>query len=121
MIDIETLTFIEVKANRVTVRQHKGDLLSLMINTRLPVAIAVPRYRVYIETDQIDDNGIVVEFYTLGSARGKVWIEPAKKSLEADIENKLKPLMQNITLLRENADDYRKEGRGKSREEGKNL
>jgi hypothetical protein len=121
MIDIETLTFIEVKANRVTVRQHKGDLLSLMINTRLPVAIAVPRYRVYIETDQIDDNGIVVEFYTLGSARGKVWIEPAKKSLEADIENELKPLMQNITLLRENADDYRKEGRGKSREEGKNL
>jgi len=121
MIDIETLTFVEVKANRAKVRQHKGDLLSLMINTRLPVAIAVPRYRVYIETDQIDDNGIVVEFYTLGSARGKVWIEPAKKSLEADVENELKPLMQNITLLRENADDYRKEGRGKSREEGKNL
>jgi hypothetical protein len=122
MIDIETLTFIEVKANRATVRQHKGDLLSLMINTRLPVAIAVPRYRVDIETDQIDENDIVVEFYTLGSARGKVWIEPAEKSLEADIENKLKPLMQNITLLRENADDYRKSIKGKEgKEEGKKL
>jgi predicted membrane-bound dolichyl-phosphate-mannose-protein mannosyltransferase len=121
MIDIETLSFVEVKANRATVRQHKGDLLSIMINTRLPVAIAVPRYRVDIETGQIDENGIVVEFYTLGSARGRVWIEPAEKSLEADIENELKPLMQNITLLRENADDYRKKVRGKSKEEGKNL
>jgi hypothetical protein len=93
-----------------------------MINTRLPVAIAVPRYRVDIGTDQIDENDIVVEFYTLGSARGKVWIEPAEKSLEADIENKLKPLMQNITLLRENADDYRKSIKGKEgKEEGKKL
>jgi len=72
MIDIETLTFVEVKTSRAKVRQHKGDLLSLMINTRLPVVIAVPRYRVDIETDQIDENGIVVEFYALGSARGKV-------------------------------------------------
>jgi hypothetical protein len=28
-----------------------------------------------------------------------VWIEPAEKSLEADIENELKPLMQNIIVL----------------------
>jgi hypothetical protein len=110
MIDIETLTFIEVKAKRATVRQYKGDLISLMINTRLPVAIAVPRYRVDIGTDQIDENGIVVEFYTLGSVPGKVWIKPVEeKSLEAGIENELKPLMQNITLLRENAKDYLQE------------
>jgi hypothetical protein len=119
MIDIETLTFIEVKSNRATVRQYKGDLLSLMINTRLPAAIAVPRYRVNKSTSQIDENGIVVELYTLSSARGKVWIEHVEeKNLEADIENELKPLMQNITLLRENAENYLQEKRGK--EEGKN-
>jgi len=109
MIDIETLTFIEVKANRATVRQYKGDLLSLMVNTRLPVAVAVPRYRVDIKANQPDENGIVVEFYTLGSVRGKVWIEPAERNLEADVENELKPLMQNITLLKENADNYLQE------------
>jgi len=115
MIDIETLTFVEVKANRVAVRrgQYKGDLLSLMVNTRLPVAIAVPRYRVNVETGQIDENGIVIEFYTLGSAHGKVWLELAKRSLEADIENELKPLMQNITLLRDNANNYLQESREK--------
>jgi hypothetical protein len=115
------LTLVEVKANRAKVKKHKGSLLSLMINMRLPVAIAVPRYRVDIETGQIDENCIVVEFYTLGSARGKVWIEPAEKSLEAYIENELKPLMQNVTLLRENSDDYRKESQEKRREEGKNF
>jgi len=121
MIDIETLTFVEVKANRATVRQrwYKDDLLSLMINTRLPVAIAVPRYRVNINIDQVDENGIVVEFFTLRSVPGKVWLEPAKRSLEADIENELKPLMQNITLLRENADDYRKEDQGKRKKKAK--
>jgi hypothetical protein len=119
MIDIETLTFIEVKSNRATVRQYKGDLLSLMINTRLPVAIAVPRYRVNKSTSQIDENGIVVELYTLSSVPGKVWIEHVEeKNLEAGIENELKPLMQNITLLRENAENYLQEKRGK--EEGKN-
>ena len=84
------MTLVEVKANRAKVKKHKGSLPSLMINMRLPVAIAVPIYRVDIETGQIDENGIVVEFYTLGSARGKVWIEPAEKSLEAYIENELK-------------------------------
>jgi len=119
MIDIETLTFIEVKSNRATVRQYKGDLLSLMINTRLPAAIAVPRYRVNKSTSQIDENGIVVELYTLSSVPGKVWIEHVEeKNLEAGIENELKPLMQNITLLRENAENYLQEKREK--EEGKN-
>jgi hypothetical protein len=116
MIDVETLTFIEVKANRKALRQrlrrsqYKSDLLSLIINAGLRAAIAIPRYR-------IDENGTVVEFYTLGSARGKVWIEPAERSLEADIENELKPLMQNITLLKENAEDYLQEQEEK--EEGK--
>jgi len=117
MIDIETLTFIEVKAKRATVRQYMGDLLSLMINTRLPVAIAVPRYRVNKSTSQIDENGIVVELYTLSSVPGRVWIKHVK-NLEAGIENELKPLMQNITLLRENAENYLQEKREK--EEGKN-
>jgi hypothetical protein len=111
------LTFIEVKANRAAVEQYKGDLLSLIINAGLRAAIAVPGYRVDIKAGQIDENGIVVEFYTLGSARGKVWIEPAERSLEADIENELKPLMQNITLLKENAEDYLQEQEEK--EEGK--
>jgi len=50
------LTLVEVKANRAKVKKHKGSLPSLMINMRLPVAIAVPRYRVDIETGQIDEN-----------------------------------------------------------------
>jgi hypothetical protein len=119
MIDIETLTFIEVKSNRARVKEFKKDLLSLTINTRLPAAIAVPRYRVNKNTSQIDENGIVVELYTLSSVPGKVWIEHVEeKNLEADIENELKPLMQNITLLRKNAKNYLQEKREK--EEGKN-
>jgi hypothetical protein len=38
-----------------------------------------------------------------------VWIEPAERNLEADVENELKPLMQNIKLLKENADSYLQE------------
>lgn len=49
-----------------------------------------------------------------------MWIEPAKKSLESDMENELEPLMRNITLLRENADNYLQENRGGiKKEEGK--
>jgi predicted membrane-bound dolichyl-phosphate-mannose-protein mannosyltransferase len=83
-----------------------------MVNTRLPVAVAVSRYRVDIKANQPDENGIVVEFYTSGSVRGKAWIEPAEKNLEADVENELKPLMLNITLLKENADNYLQEIKG---------
>jgi hypothetical protein len=106
---------LRVKSNRARVKEFKNDLLSLMINTRLPAAIAVPRYRVNKSTSQIDENGIVVEPYTLSSVPGKVWIEHVdEKSLKAGIENELKPL----TLLRENAENYLQEKREK--EEGKN-
>jgi hypothetical protein len=56
LIDIETLTFVEVKSNRAKVKQYKNDLLSLVINTRLPAAIAIPRYRVDIKTGQVDEK-----------------------------------------------------------------
>jgi len=118
LIDIKTLTFIEVKSRRPGVgqliKQYKNDLLSLMINTRLPAAIAVPRYRVDKSTGQIDENGIVVELYTLGSIPGKMWLDHREeRDLEANLEGELKPLMQGITLLRENAEDYLREKRKK--------
>jgi hypothetical protein len=110
LVDIETLTFIEVKSKRAGIGQYKGDLLSLMINTRLPSAIAVPRYRVEEKAGLIDENGIVVEIFTLGSVPKKVWMETKReKEIEADIDNELKLLMQGIALLRENAENYLQE------------
>lgn len=106
-IDIETLTFIEVKSRRS--RQYLSDLLSLTINTKLPSAIAIPRYKANIEQKSIDKNTIVVEFYTLSMAgkREKPWIEHREnKNLEASIEDELKPLIQNISLLEDNTKDY---------------
>jgi hypothetical protein len=108
LVDIETLTFIEVKSKRAGVRQYKGGLLSLMINTRLPSAIAVPRYRVEEKAGLIDESGIVVEIFTLRSVPQRVWTE-REKEIEADIDNELKSLMQSITLLRENAENYLQE------------
>jgi len=108
LVDIETLTFIEVKSKRAGVRQYKGDLLSLMINTRLPSAIAVPRYRVDEKAGLIDESGIVVEIFTLRSVPQRVWTE-REKEIEADIDNELKSLMQGTTLLRENAVNYLQE------------
>jgi hypothetical protein len=110
LVDIETLTFIEVKSKRAGIGQYKGDLLSLMINTRLPSAIAVPRYRIEEKAGLIDENGIVVEIFTLGSVPKKVWMETKReKEIEADIDNELKLLMQGIALLRENAENYLQE------------
>jgi len=108
LVDIETLIFIEVKSKRAGVRQYKGGLLSLMINTRLPSAIAVPRYRVEEKAGLIDESGIVVEIFTLRSVHQRVWTK-REKEIEADIDNELKSLMQGITLLRENAENYLQE------------
>ncbi len=117
-IDIETLTFIEVKSqrlNRANYRYYKSYLLSLAINTRLPSAIAVPRYRVDKEKRLIDTNGIVIEFYTLAAAGSQQWIEHVEnKDLDAPIENYLKPLIQNISILQNNADDYLREVTGQT-------
>jgi len=108
LIDIETLTFIEVKSRRPG-QQYKFDLLSLTINTRLPSAIAIPRYKVDVKQKKVDEDAIVVELYTLAVAgKKKPWIEH-KRDLEASIEDELKPLMQNIALLKENAESYLKE------------
>jgi len=108
LIDIETLTFIEIKSGRPAWR-YKLDLLSLTINTRLPSAVAIPRYEVNIEQRKIDNNSIVVELYILAAAgRRPPWIEH-KEDLKAPIEEELRPLMQNIALLRRNAEDYLKE------------
>ena len=112
-IDIETLTFIEVKSqrlNKTNYKYYKSYLLSLAINTRLPSAIAVPRYKVDKQRGLIDDSNIVVEFYTLASAGNKQWIEHNEnKYLEAPIDDELKPLMQNISILKYNAKDYLRE------------
>jgi len=106
-IDIETLTFIEVKSQRLSklnYKYYKSYLLSLAINTRLPSAVAVPRYSVDEQGGLIDDSSIVVEHYTLASAGNKQWIEHNKnRDLEAAIEDYLKPLMQNISILVDNA------------------
>ena len=112
LVDIETLTFIEVKSKRAGVRKYKGGLLSLMINTRLPPAIAVPRYRVEEKAGLIDESGIVVEIFTLSSVPQRVWIETKReKEIEADIDNELKSLMQGITLLRGNAENCLQENK----------
>jgi hypothetical protein len=113
LIDIETLTFIDVKSDRSKVKQLKSELLSLMINTRLPVAIAVPRYRVDENTGEPVEDGIVVELYVLRmERRGIKYIRIDKeKELEAKIEDELKPLLQGITLLRNNANNYLNEKR----------
>ena len=108
LIDIGTLTFIEVKSRRPG-KQYGFDLLSLTINTRLPSAVAIPRYKVDTVRGKVDKNAIVVELYTLAAAgRRKPWVEH-KEDLEAPIENELKPLMQNIPLLEDNAWSYLKE------------
>ena len=108
LIDIETLTFIEVKSRRPG-KQYRSDILSLTINTRLPSAVAIPRYRVDAARGEVDRNAIVVELYTLAVAgRRRPWVE-YKGGLEALIEDELKPLMQNISLLEDNASDYLKE------------
>lgn len=111
-IDIETLTFIEVKSqrlNKLNYKYYRSYLLSLAINTRLPSAIAVPRYKVDKQRGLIDDSNIVVEFYTLAAAGNKQWIEHNEnKYLEAPIDDELKPLMQNIPILKYNAEDYLK-------------
>ena len=76
-----------------------------MINTRLPVAIAVPRYRV--DEKAVEDE-IVVELYVLSMEKRdirNIYINK-EKELEAKIEDELKPLLQGITLLRNNAENY---------------
>jgi len=108
LIDIETLTFIDVKSDRSKAKQAKSDLLSLMINTRLPVAIAVPRYRVDEKAGRPVEDGIVVELYVLRMEKRdirNIRIEN-EKELEAKIEDELKPLLQGITLLRNNSENY---------------
>ena len=110
LIDIETLTFIEVKSRRPG-KQYGSDLLSLTINTRLPSAVAIPRYKVKVDIVRrgVDKNAIVVELYTLAVAgRRKPWVE-YKGDLEAPIEDELKPLMHNIPLLEDNARSYLRE------------
>ena len=98
LIDIETLTFIEVKSRRPG-KQYGPDLLSLTINTRLPSAVAIPRYKVNTVREEVDKNAIVIELYTLAAAsRKKTWVEH-KGDLEASIEDELKPLIQDIPLL----------------------
>jgi len=114
LIDIETLTFIEVKSRRPG-KQYSPDLLSLTINTRLPSAVAIPRYMVDPVRKEIDKNAIVVELYTLAVAgRRKPWVEH-KGDLEASIENELKKLMQNIKVLEENAQSYLEEVKERAR------
>ncbi|MEB3757080.1 MAG: hypothetical protein GSR79_09540 [Desulfurococcales archaeon] len=112
-IDIETLTFIEVKSqrlNKINYKYYRSYILSLAINTRLPSAIAVPRYKVDKQRGLIDDSKIVVEFYTLASAGNKQWIEHNEnKYLEAPIGDELKLLMQDISILKYNAEDYLRE------------
>lgn len=112
-IDIETLTFIEVKSQRLSklnYKYYKSYLLSLAINTRLPSAIAVPRYSVDEQRGLVDDSSIVVEHYTLASAGNKQWIEHNEnRDLEAPIEDYLKPLMQNVSILVDNAKNYLEE------------
>jgi hypothetical protein len=102
-IDVKTLTFVEVKSSRASV--EPSSLLSLTINTRLPSAIAIPRYEVNVEKGVIDENRIVVEFYTLTTAGKKRprMVHDEEKDLKADVIDELKPLMQNISILRENA------------------
>jgi len=113
LIDIETLTFIEVKSRRPG-KQYGSDLLSLTINTRLPSAVAIPRYKVDTVREEVDKNAIVIELYTLAVAgRRKPWVEH-KEDLEASIEDELKRLMQNIQLLEDNARDYLEEVKGHS-------
>jgi hypothetical protein len=106
-IDIETLTFIEVKSRRPG-RQYRSDLLSLTISTRLPSAVAIPRYGIDRGQKRISEDTIVVELYALAAAGRRQWVE-LKESLEALIVEELKPLMQNIALLRENAESYLRE------------
>ncbi len=107
------MTFIEVKSqrlNRANYKYYKSYLLSLAINTRLPSAITVPRYRVDKEKGLIDDSAIVIEFYTLAAAGSKQWIRRDEdKDLDAPIEVYLKPLIQNISILKDNARDYLRE------------
>jgi hypothetical protein len=112
LIDIETLTFIDVKSYRSRIiekpEEVKSELLSLMINTRLPVAIAVPRYRVDEKAGKPVEDGIVVELYVLRMEKRNIrniYIKK-EKELEAEIEDELKPLLQGITLLRNNAENY---------------
>ena len=104
-IDIETLTFIEVKAVKpetASGRVFKNDLLSLTINTRLPSAVAVPRYGV--KEGEIDETSVVVEFYILKMmGKKKPWVEH-DRDLAAPIEEELRPLMRGIKLLRDNAE-----------------
>ena len=98
------------RLNRLNYRYYKSYLLSLAINTRLPSAIAVPRYKVDEERALIKEDGITIEFYTLAAAGNRQWIEHNKnKDLEATIEDYLKPLMQCISVLRNNAKDYLRE------------
>ena len=113
LIDIETLTFIEVKSDRSKVKQLRSELLSLMINTRLPVAIAVPRYRVDENTGEPVEDSIVVELHVLRMEKRdikNIHIDKGRE-LEAKIEDELKPLLQGITLLRNNANNYLNEER----------
>ncbi len=105
-IDIETLTFIEVKSRR---GKFYSDLLSLAINTRLPSAVAIPRYKVDNGKHSIDKSTIVVDIYTLAAAGENRWINRKYEYLKAPIEDELKPLMQNISVLEENARDYLQE------------
>jgi len=113
-IDIETLTFIEVKSRRRKLSEFKQDLLSLAINTRLPSAIAVPRYGVAKDKDLIDKNIIVIDLYILAAAGSRQWIDRKDEYMKALIEDELKSLMQNISLLEENAREYLQELREKN-------
>ena len=109
-IDIETLTFIEVKAVRPETGSgwvFRNDLLSLTINTRLPSAVAVPRYG--IKEGEIDESDVVVEFYVLKMmGKRKPWVEH-DRDLDAPVEEELRPLMGGITLLRDNATELLKQ------------
>lgn len=97
-IEVDTLTFVDIKASKNQV--NKDGLIRLMVSTRLPSAFIVPRYAIDFNKRTIDNTKIVLDRYTLGAFGG---IDRIPNYCEAKIMDDHMSILSSISLLKRNA------------------
>jgi len=103
-IEVDTLTFVDVKTHPIDVNNAKvrvkirRGLIRLMASTRLPSAYIVPHYAV--SQGNMDNTKIVLDRYTLGAFGN---INEFLNYYEAPIMKDHIKILGNISLLERNA------------------
>ena len=98
-IEVDTLTFVDVKSSRRGV--NRNALIRLMTSTRLPSAFIVPRYGVDPEKNEIQRNVIVLDKFEVGF-RG---ISEKRNYRKAEIQNQHKNILSSVSLLEKNSEE----------------